>query len=265
MKEQQDNLVFTVSALASEEVRYKGYAIIEDVIPGDIITEASVRLDVLQKQQYEEIGKENIYDINEQNIVRLPFLYDSFFMWRFLNNPVLKNVVSELLGTYHQLHSQNGLLIGSEVTHGFSTWHRDLFLSGTGSVTNAVTVMYCLQDLSPFSGGPVILPFSHEMQRLPSAEYIKSNQLTITAKAGSMIVMNSRLYHRAGPNNSSEPRRSIKQIYTDPHIKQEIDIPAALKGEYSSDPFFSMLLGYNHSVPDSVKEFRLRKLRKIRK
>ncbi len=254
----------TGSTVAAEEVRYKGYSVIEHVLTAETVAEASSRLNELLMVQTDEVGREYLSDINEENLVRLPMAYDDFFIWKFLNNASVKNVVSELLGTYHQLHSQNSYFIVTGTDHRFSAWHRDHRMPADPMKTSAVSVMYVLQDLSVNTGGPLIIPFSHKMEKLPSPDYIRQNQLALTAKAGSMIVFDSMLYHRAGPNNSPETRKSIKQIYTSPYLKQEVDIPSLLNADLSSDPYFSMVLGYTNRVPDSVKDLRIKKIKRIR-
>ena len=68
-----------------------------------------------------------------------------------------------------------------------------------------------------------------------SAEYVKKHLLTVTAKAGSAIVFDSMLMHRAGYNHSNKIRRSLNHMYTKPFIKQKYDFPTFIDESLLTD------------------------------
>ena len=46
----------------------------------------------------------------------------------------------------------------------------------------------------------------------------------MVAKAGSALVFNAMLFHRAGRNLSTHSRRTMTNIYTYPFIKQQLNL-----------------------------------------
>ena len=82
----------------------------------------------------------------------------------------------------------------------------------------------------------------------------------MTAAAGSFIVFDSLLFHRASVNRSDRPRRAINHVFTVPIIAQQISLPDALHGRYREDPQLARLLGYEVSPAPSIVAWRHRRL-----
>ena len=78
----------------------------------------------------------------------------------------------------------------------------------------------------------------------------------ITAPAGSIMVFDSMMFHRAGLNTSSNMRYAVSHIYCMPIIKSPVSIPRVLKGKYKDDPELREILGYNSETIDSIEEWR---------
>jgi ectoine hydroxylase-related dioxygenase (phytanoyl-CoA dioxygenase family) len=150
--------------------------------------------------------------------------------------------------------------------HHQSAWHRDLpYQSFTSSKPLAFNALICVDPFSEETGGTRFLPSSHLREDFPEIAEVQKNELSINAPAGSIIFFNSMLFHRAGVNVSNATRRAINQMYTLPIIKQQIDLPAALKDNYEQDPFLDRFLGYDSAVAASVIAWRSRrKARKIK-
>jgi ectoine hydroxylase-related dioxygenase (phytanoyl-CoA dioxygenase family) len=84
----------------------------------------------------------------------------------------------------------------------------------------------------------------------------------ITAPAGSLIVFDSMLFHRAGINRSQAMRRGVNNVFALPFLKQQIVLPALLDGKWSDDPWLRRLLGYESDPPRSPAEYREQRTRK---
>ena len=81
------------------------------------------------------------------------------------------------------------------------------------------------------------MPGSHKFEYFPSPEFAKEYEVQISAKAGSMIVFDSMMFHRTGENTSGRIRRAVSHVFARPIIKQQISLPKVLGGKYSDDPF----------------------------
>jgi len=118
----------------------------------------------------------------------------------------------------------------------------------------AINALYCVDDFTKDNGATHVLPASHKQESFPSDAYTLKNSAQITARAGSFIMMDCMTFHRGGVNNTRAKRRAVNHIYTIPHIKQLIDIPALL-GEEGMDVYVQELLGYSYGLPRSIDDF----------
>ena len=182
--------------------------------------------------------------------------YDDLFLKVATHEKVIP-VLRYFLGEYFILNLQNGVINKSEIYHPARDFHRDLFFQHySSSRPLAVSALCCVDDFSPQTGGTFVLPCSHKFDGFPSPEFAKKHEKQISAKAGSIIVFDSMMYHRTGENTSGQTRRAISQIYTLPMVKQQISLPRVLKGQYSEDPFLAKLLGYESETAENVLQWR---------
>lgn len=260
----KQSLLFSKTEIHLEEIRLKGYTVVENVLKSFELEESRNRLDQLNQIQKNEFSLEALHKINELNMVRCPFLYDEYFL-HIATNGTVNELVKRILGDYYILHLQNGIINMPNEEHHQSSWHRDLpYQNFEISTPLALSALFCLDDFSLESGGTIVLPFSHKMQIVPSETFIEKNKEQSICKAGSVILFDSMLLHKAGNNSSNKIRRAINNMYVQPILKQQIDFPKALKGKYANDPYLFKFLGYDSSVAESVIEWRQKRLNKIR-
>jgi ectoine hydroxylase-related dioxygenase (phytanoyl-CoA dioxygenase family) len=120
----------------------------------------------------------------------------------------------------------------------------------------AITALLAIDEFSEETGGTHVIPFSHKSEVLPSDTYISSNNIVARASAGSALVFDSMLFHRAGTNSSQIIRRAVNHVYTTSIIKQNYDFPRALGRQEDLDPLTARLLGYTSQVPLDDKAWR---------
>ena len=240
----------------AEELKWRGSTVLEGVLSKDELREAADRLDEVYARQSEAKGEKYLEEIGEKNLARMPLLFDDWFL-KLPTNPGLLEFVRRVLGDYVVLHLQNGIINQPKKTHHQSSWHRDLpYQEWTSSMPLALGCLFCIDPFTKETGGTVVLPFSHKMEIFPSQEYVSRFERTVNAEAGSVIVFDAMLFHRAGANISSGPRRAINHVFTMPLFKQQIDLPRALEGKYRDDPELSQLLGYDSAVQPTVESWR---------
>jgi ectoine hydroxylase-related dioxygenase (phytanoyl-CoA dioxygenase family) len=117
----------------------------------------------------------------------------------------------------------------------------------------------CLDTFVPETGCTHVLAGSHKVEAFPSDAYATRMEQPVSAPAGSYIVMDAMLYHRAGVNRSGGIRRAVNNVYALPILKQQIVLPALLGGRWSDDAALARLLGYDSDPPASVAEYRRRR------
>lgn len=232
---------------AVEDIEVLGYTVLPGLLDETERNMARERVDKLYAQQEKAYGAERLAAIGDTWTARAPLLYDDHFL-RLATHPSVLQLVGELLGDYFILSLQNAILNNAE-GHPQAAWHRDLpYQDWVPSRPVAVNVLYALDDFSAASGGTLLLPFSHRLEKLPSWDFFDRHQVVAEAPAGSALVFNSWLVHRAGDNISGRPRRAMNHLYTSPIVKQQYDFPRALNGKWADDPQLARLLGYDSQV-----------------
>jgi ectoine hydroxylase-related dioxygenase (phytanoyl-CoA dioxygenase family) len=245
----------------AERIRIEGFTIVTELVPAPVLADARPRLDAVYDAQVAEVGGEDqLRSIKDADVVRSPLVADRFFL-QFALNPRVRAVMDLLLGDYYILQQQNGVVNKPNAAHYQTAWHRDLLYQHfTTSRPIAVSCLYCLDDFRKDTGGTWVLPGSHRLEIFPSDDYVSSHEVSVTAAAGSALVFDSLLFHRAGENRSTQVRRGLNQVYALPFLKQQISLPRALAGEHADDPFLKKFLGYDSEPGDSALEWRRRRL-----
>lgn len=249
-----------------EEFYNLGYTIIENALSEKELNALRVELDNVYRLQEKEIGKESLKSINEENLARIPLAYSELYA-QLAGRKSLISYVEKILGNFFVLHLQNGIINMPNEEHHQSSWHRDLpYQNWTSSEPLACNLYYCLDEFNAQTGATYLLPFSHKFEIAPSVEYMEKHAVQVNAPAGSVIIFNSMLFHKAGYNSSKNIiRRGINHVYVKPIISQQINLPAFLNGKYSDDETLAMLFGYKTTLSNSVNNYRKQRLSNIKK
>lgn len=246
-----------------EEIAIQGYSVIPNQLGAEDCRTAAERLDAVYERQEQETGRDTLQAIQELNLARCPLAYDDWFIKTATLETIL-TLVRRIIGDYYFLHLQNGIINRPNEEHHQTAWHRDLpYQDFVISKPLALGALVCVNEFNRETGGTWVLPHSHKRDTMPSPEYITAHEQCAEAPAGSVILFDAMLYHRAGYNSSQIVRRGINHVYAAGILRQQVDIPNMLGGKFSEDPFLSMLLGYDAATPPSVKEWREKRLTKM--
>lgn len=241
------------------EFNEKGYTILPNVIPNEEIEFLKSKLNTIYNTQKQEFTEGSLEDINEQGMVRCPLLYDEYFVNLFFNENIL-DIVKKILGKYFILSLQNSIIIPPHQSHHQSFYHRDIIYQDfTTSKPLGINVYYCLDDYNQSTGGTCFIPKSHKFETFPK----EFHEITPDVPAGSIIFFDSMLYHKAGVNTTDKFRYGINHMFVLPFIKQQIDLPFSLQGQYSQEPILNRILGYQSKEYKSVLDLRNYRLNKL--
>lgn len=248
-----------------EEICIAGYSIVPGVLSESELEIIRHKLDEVYDLQVKEVGgEEHLREMNDAHIVRLLLAYDEYFL-TLATNPNVLAIVERLLGDYFIIAQQNGIINPPGLENYQISWHRDLSYQHFVSTRPlAISALFCIDDFSKETGGTHVLPGSHKSEPFPSQDFVEKNQYCVTAKAGSVLVFDSMLYHRAGSNRSSFKRRALNHLYTLPFLKQQISIPEALQGKFRDGGFLSKFLGYESEPGKNVRQWRAAKIDRTR-
>lgn len=214
-----------------EEIGMRGFTIIKDLLPAEELTVWREKIDRIYERQEKEFGREALAAIQEIDFCRPPLLHDFEFI-KLATHQHFLPIILAFLVDWFVLNLQNAIINRPNKGHHQSSWHRDL-------------------------------PYQNCVMSRPLAINVLLNRQAAAASAGSAIVFDSMLFHRAGANTSSVIRRAVNQLYTSPIIKQQYDFPRALGAQPRLEPAIARLLGYDSQVP--IDDQAWRRLRRERR
>ncbi len=249
------------AARIAERIRLAGYAVVPDGFSSAEIADLGSRLDHVMARQVEEFGgADRLASIGDALTARCPLVYDEAFLALAAHSALLA-ICRELLGDYVILMQQNGVINPSGQRHTQVAYHRDLpYQHFVSSRPLGVSALFCIDPFTTETGATTLIPGSHRMEQFPSDAVAAELDTSVSAEAGSFIVFDSMVFHRAGENRSGRPRRAVNQVFTTPIIAQQISLPDALNGRYAEDPTLARLLGYEVAPARSVTAWRERRL-----
>jgi hypothetical protein len=252
-------------AQCAERIRLTGYAVLPGGYTAAELDDLKERLDGVMRRQVAEFGGDDrMAAIAETLTARCPLLYDDAFV-RLASNPSVLALARELLGRYVVLMQQNGVINPPRQQHTQLAYHRDLpYQHFVSSRPLAMSALFCIDPFRIDNGATVVLPCSHKTEAFPSSEIATQLGTPVTAEAGSFIVFDSMLFHRAGSNQSDSVRRGVNHVFTVPIIAQQISLPDALAGRFADEKPLAELLGYQVSPAPSVLAWRERRLARMK-
>ena len=237
-----------------EEVRRNGYTIVDSGQAEAELARWRARIDaVIAAQCAQAGGPEVVSALGETHTARAPLAFDPAFI-ELATNPTVLAICDRLLDGYVILNQQNAVInppAGSAYKQ--AAFHRDLpYQHFVSSRPLAVSALFCADPFTQGNGATCVLPASHMHEAFPSMAWVARWQQQLVAPAGSYLVFDSMLFHRAGSNVSTAPRRAVNHVYARPFIKQQLVLPALLGERFRANPMLAKLLGYDCDPPGTL-------------
>ena len=245
------------------ELEINGFTTIESKMSEPEIKELKVNLDKFYEIQANAVGgHDQLVKWGDANILRGALTDDQSFLSAATDTNLL-NLATRYLGSEFVLTMQNGLI--NKPGHGNEQgkFHRDLnYQHWTSSSPLALNALLCLDDFTLENGATWVTPGTHNFAEFPSKNFLDKYSLQITAKAGTFLVLDGMLFHKAGSNKSSHERRALNHVIGLPFMGQVIDLPAAMSKNnvaLPSDPRLQRYLGAQWGSVGSATEWREKK------
>jgi ectoine hydroxylase-related dioxygenase (phytanoyl-CoA dioxygenase family) len=126
--------------------------------------------------------------------------------------------------------------------------HADqIYMPQPWSGIQALNVGWCVDRFTDENGATRIVPGSHKLNRMPTDAELTSDTVALEAPAGTMVVMEGRLWHKTGNNRTRDERRAaIFGFYTLPIYRTQENWFLSLNPSvhrYASETLL-VLLGY---------------------
>jgi ectoine hydroxylase-related dioxygenase (phytanoyl-CoA dioxygenase family) len=240
-----------------EELRSLGYT---TVASGLSVPELAALRDAMeasyQRQVQEFGGLTALQRCNDLDTARCPLAYDESFIG-VATQAALMALMRRMLGDNFLLLQQNGLFNRPGAGHYQTHWHRDLsYQHWTSSEPLAVNALLTLDDFTLENGCTHVLPASHLRSEFPSEAFVTRFETPIVAPAGTFLVLDAMLFHRAGRNVSKGQRRAVNHLIGRPFLAQQFDLSRMVDPRHGQDPFLHKYLGFRWSPSASVAAWR---------
>ena len=232
-----------------------GFSCLENVFSDTEIDDITRAFDDTFCQYQNKYGSEFLKSIDEHNGVRMPFILNKTFL-KIPFNETLLSIIRNLMGNNFILNQQNAIINPAKAEYNQDKWHRDLcYTHNTFSKPLMINALYCVDDFTLTNGSTFVLPGSHNFNNFPSENFVENNQLRVKAKRGSLIILDSMLFHKGSRNFSDSPRRAINNVFASPHIKQQIDINSDNTSHLDLDENEKKLLGVHYKTFSNVETY----------
>lgn len=248
--------------LVAEEVRERGYAVLEDACTPATVAMLSAAFERVRARYVSTHGEAALREMDEFYTIRALLAQGEHAFLDLAMNPDLLATLKLLIEGRFILNQQNGVINPPRETYNQGKWHRDLpYQHFVSSRPLAINALFCLDDFTAENGATYVLPASHKSEALGSDDYVRRNGIQISAKAGSFIVLDCMLFHSGGVNRTLAARRAINHVFTIPFFRQQIQLRSALDGAALSAEARD-LLGFQYVEPTSVEAYLASRVRK---
>src|SRR6185503_11834380 len=185
-----------------------GVVIIEDFFSSSELADVNAEMDrhYAAKDRHHK-HKENFHDFSCDIIGWSPIEENNEAFLRLQNSEKLIRATRAALGG--DFVRMNSLVMFCRPRGMGQAWHQDCQGGDPGNY-NLNRLIYA-RDVRPEAGSVVCVPGSHVGPELPPGEKQEDlpGQLVLSPKAGTLVLLHGRCYHRVTPNKLNEPRVSV--------------------------------------------------------
>jgi ectoine hydroxylase-related dioxygenase (phytanoyl-CoA dioxygenase family) len=238
-----------------EELNIYGASVIGKVLTDDQIAWFSSDLKVKKQEDIDQFGLDAlIANFSLETVSDLGRFGKEYY--GLIENPILNGVVNHALNDKAVIHSYNAIILDKAdksgmVGHGF---HRDM--PWFPNCRTSIIIMIPLVDYGPANGSTQYVPCTHAHQNMPAIDFLTKHAVSSQGKAGEAFVVDSTTWHRAGDNQSGQPRPMIVIKYTLAPFKQQIEFYLSNPDLKQASDLVKQRLGWNVRVPHNYIENR---------
>lgn len=164
--------------------------------------------------------------------------------------------ITQYFGGKYILNGMNGVIHSKQEHPYLSNMHRDIrtFMSETKLLLQMIIT---LDDFTLQNGATRFLSGSHKSALKPDEEYFFNHADRAITTKGSIILFDSNLWHAAGENFTTMPRRALTLGFTLPFLKPQMDYPRFLGYDFVAGlkPELRQIIGYNARIPADLNEY----------
>jgi len=198
-----------------EQLDRDGYLILNNYMGDQLLSELRGRVQQLFESEGATAGSEFKQEEQTRRLANLVDKGDVF--GRSISMPEILESVGQILGPQFKLSSLN---VRSADPH--STWVQPLHCD-MGAIADdqgywVANTVWMLDDFTTQNGATRLIPGSHRWGRLPQDVLLNASaphpdEILVTGKAGTVVVMNAHLWHGGTANHTDRPRCAMHGFY----------------------------------------------------
>jgi len=200
---------------AREQLVEQGYAVLENFILPDLLEALKNRIGELFEIEGEQAGAEFKQEQGAGRLANLVNKGDVFL--RTFGDPRLLDYVRVVLGDEFKLSSLNARSVNAGWDQP-QPLHADMGAIADERGFWVCNSVWMLDDFTEDNGPIRAVPGSHKLGQLPheSIEDLHAShpdEILLTGKAGTLVVMNAHMWHGGMPNGTDQPRLAMHSFY----------------------------------------------------
>lgn len=193
-----------------------------------------------------KLDKHHIHDLLAKNIIFAKLLEDDR----------LQQIFAPILGAYWIMYAFTSSSIPPHGSNYGGRVHVDSPRYIPNYMTNA-GIIWALDDFTLENGATKVLPGSHHHAEIPSESFFERNCVQLTCKKGAAVIINARVVHRAGINQTEYWRHALTMNVCRSYMKQRMDwvrlIPENITNQLNNQA--RRVIGFDTRMPTSLEEF----------
>lgn len=204
-----------MTAADKRQLDEQGFLVLEDFMGQELLAELRAQVEALFEAEGENAGAEFK---QEPGCRRLANLADKGEVFRrIMVEPRLLAGIGHVLGPDFKLSSLNARSVDPH-TSSAQPLHADM-----GAIADELGYWVCnsvwmLDDFTPDNGPLRIVPGSHRRRQLPQEELADAaaphpDELLVTGRAGTVVIMNAHAWHGGLDNRTERPRTAVHVFY----------------------------------------------------
>jgi ectoine hydroxylase-related dioxygenase (phytanoyl-CoA dioxygenase family) len=245
-----------MTAEQRQQLDDQGYVVLEEFMDGAFLAEAQRRVDELFELEGEAAGSEFKQEPQSGRLANVVNKGEVFL--RVIQIPEVLECVEQVLGREFKLSSLN-----VRTANPHSDWVQPLHVDG-GALPDEKGYCVCnsvwmLDAFTSENGATRLIPGSHRWNRRPQdvLEDLTAphpEEILLTGRAGTVVVMNAHLWHGGTANRTSRPRRAMHSYYTRSDKPQQLYQKKFLSTELQArlSPQLRKLLALDDSFNDEI-------------
>jgi hypothetical protein len=213
----------TLSATEKRQLDTEGLLILEAHCSAALLAALRERIAELFATLGEQAGAEFKQEPQTDRLANL-VNYDELFQ-EVIAEPKVLACVEHVLGPEFKLGSLNARSVRAR-----SDWvqplHCDMGALPDARGNTVCNVIWVLDDFTATNGAPRYIPGSHRSGQLPQTVLAdpsapQPDEALLTARAGTVVVMNAHLWHGGTANRSDKPRLALHSFYCRRDLPQQ--------------------------------------------